>query len=113
MAFVNVNADASANIEHGLTDQESDIIHVQLLKKYRVTFYDNYDEMYATEMRKYVIPPAFNDFTDGLMDETHISREKLLTAIGDYNKTHPVHPLASNFEDSAFNYRPYQPCVIC
>ena len=64
-------------------------------------------------MRKYEIPQEFKDFTDGLMDETHINRYGLLQAIEDYERTSPEQQLPSMFTDSAFNCRPYQSCVIC
>jgi len=88
------------------------VINVQLLKKYRAMTYDIHDEEYAKQMKKHDIPDAFKEFTDGLMDETHINRFSLLQAIEDYNKTRPVIMLSLVFQDAAFNFRPYQSCVI-
>ena len=83
-------------------------------KKYRSTNYDKYDVMYAMKLKQYILPDSFHDFTDGLMSETHISRFQLLNAIDDYKKAglHNAFPLLINFEDCAFNYRPYQGCSI-
>jgi hypothetical protein len=83
------------------------------LKKYRARNYDKSDEEYATQMRKYEIPQEFRDFTEGLMDETHINRFGLLQAIEDYERTRPEIQLSCAFQNGAFNCRPYQPCVIC
>ena len=82
------------------------------LKKYRAEKYDVHDEKYATQMKKYEIPHEFRDFTEGLMDETHINRFGLLQAIEDFQRAHPDVELSCVFQDCAFNYRPYQPCVI-
>ena len=99
------------NMEQVNTEQ---VINVQLKKKYRAATYDIHDQTYATQMKRYNIPQAFNQFTDGLMDETHINRFSLLQAIDDYNKTEEskISQLESLFEDSAFNFRPYQACCI-
>ena len=88
---------------------------MQLRKKYRAAIYDIHDQEYATQMKKYTVPNAFNEFTDGLLAETHINRYSLLQAIDDYNKTEEskTYPLEMVFENTAFNYRPYQACVIC
>lgn len=92
--------------------QEPEIITVQLLKKYRSRNYDKSDEEYAMQMKKYTIPQEFRDFTEGLMDETHINRFGLLQAIEDFQRTRPEIQLSCAFQDCAFNFRPYQPCVI-
>ena len=94
--------------------QPDQVINVQLKKKYRAETYDKHDETYATQMKRYDIPQAFNKFTDGLMDETHINRFSLLQAIDDYNRTEDakLYPLQLPFQDVAFNFRPYQPCCI-
>ena len=96
------------------TTNEEPVINVQLLKKYRAANYDRSDEEYAKQMKKHTIPATFNDFTKGLMDETHINRFALLSAIDDYNKTETSEefPLECRFQDAAFNCRPYQPCII-
>ena len=93
---------------------EEQVINVQLKKKYRAETYDKHDETYATQIKRYDIPQAFNKFTDGLMDETHINRFSLLQAIDDYNRTEDakLYPLELPFQDVAFNFRPYQPCCI-
>jgi hypothetical protein len=85
------------------------------LRKYRAPSYDKYDEMYANRLKHYVIPDSFHVFTDYLMEESHINRFKLLDAIADYKASDVCKqfPLLINFEDTAFNYRPYQPgCII-
>ena len=82
------------------------------LKKYRYREYDVHDEKYATQMKKYDIPQEFKDFTEGLLDETHINRFALLQAIEDFQRARPDVELSGVFQDGAFNYRPYQPCVI-
>jgi hypothetical protein len=82
------------------------------LKKYRARSYDDFDKKYAIKMKNYDIPQEFRDFTCGLMEETHINRFGLLQAIEDYEQTKPEKELSSAFTDNAFNYRPYQPCII-
>jgi hypothetical protein len=114
-------------VQQEQVQQEQQVRHVQLvqdvqlqevhevqLKKYRAAKYDNDDQTYAMQMKRYCIPPAFNEFTDGLMDETHINRFGLLQAIDDYNKTEDskIFRLEAPFQDAAFNFRPYQPCCI-
>ena len=93
-------------------EQQTQVINVQLRKKYRAATYDKHDETYATQMKRYDIPQAFNDFTDGLMNETHINRFSLLEAIDDYKRTEDAKTLSPLFQDAAFNFRPYQPCCI-
>ena len=85
-----------------------------LRKIYRAATYDEYDEKYATHLKIHKIPDAFNTFTNGLMNEKYINRFSLLKAIDDYNKTEKSRefPLELAFENAAFNYRPYQPCII-
>jgi hypothetical protein len=101
-------------VQHVQVQQEQEVHLVQLKKKYRAEKYDNDDQTYAMQMKRYCIPPAFNEFTDGLMDETHINRFGLLQAIDDYNKTEDskIFRLEAPFQDAAFNFRPYQPCCI-
>jgi hypothetical protein len=93
---------------------QDQVINVQLKKKYRAETYDKHDETYAMQMKRYDIPRAFNKFTDGLMNETHINRFSLLQAIDDYNRTEDakMYPLELPFQDVAFNFRPYQSCCI-
>jgi hypothetical protein len=89
------------------------------LKKYRLQFeiYDEYDQKYATHMKSLPVEynrQPFDDFTDHLLDETYISRFKLLDAIRDYNASGigETYPLGDTFENAAYNYRPHQPCTI-
>ena len=82
------------------------------LKKYRAGSYDIHDETYANEMKKYSLPDEFHTFTDRLMDEPRINRYCLLNAIDEYNKT-GLPKLPAIFQDTAYNCRPYQVCVIC
>jgi len=83
-------------------------------RPYRAAKYDENDEKYATQMKLHNIPYTFNEFTDDLMDEKYINRFGLLQAIDDYKKTEEskICPLPHTFQDAAFNYRPYQPCII-
>ena len=78
------------------------------LKKYRNTHYDQYDELYAKHMRP-LGNAKFNEFTDGLLDETHISRFQLLEALQAYNKSAwgASHPLSMTFDKEAFNFKAY------
>ena len=81
-------------------------------RKYRAVKYDIHDQTYAKQMQFYDLPPEFNEFTDGLLKETHINRFDLLEAIDNYNaKGLPQLPCL--FQDVAFNCRPYQQCIIC
>jgi len=82
------------------------------LKKYRAYTYDIHDETYAIEVRKYSLPDEFHTFTDRVMEEPRINRSALLDAIRDYNKA-GLTALSAEFQDTAFNCRPYQVCVIC
>jgi hypothetical protein len=101
----------SEELENNLQEPANNL--QEPLKKYRARNYDKSDEEYATQMRKYEIPQEFRDFTEGLMDETHINRYGLLQAIDDYERTRPEIQLSCAFQNGAFNCRPYQPCVIC
>lgn len=85
-----------------------------MCKKYRVDIYDEYDKMYAIVLKRYTCPQAFHDFTENLMNETYINRFKLLDAIDDYKIAglHKKFPLLIEFQEKAFNYRPYQHCCI-
>jgi len=82
--------------------------------KYRASEYDIHDETYATKLKSFETPDEFNKFTDGLMNEKYINRYKLLNAINDYKNTdlYKINPLSTVFEDVAFNFRPYNNCVI-
>ena len=103
-------------------------------KPFRSINYDKYDILYAAHMKTmytYVetdIKEEFNTFTENLIDENSICRYKLLDAIEIF-KIFKYKLLKNNnnnkdykdyndyvswikFTDAAFNYRPYQPCVI-
>lgn len=86
-------------------------------QKYRLANenYDEFDAMYATRLKQYSLPDSFHNFTEGLMSEKYISRFKLLDAIDDYKRAglNKMNPLSVDFENSAFNYRPHQPCIVC
>lgn len=97
------------------------------LKPFRCSNYDKYDILYAAHMKtmyKYVendIKEEFNTFTENLINENSISRDKLLNAIDTFkyqykllknNDTNNDYTNWLRFTDAAFNYRPYQPCVI-
>ena len=103
------------------------------LKPYRSTTYDKYDILYASHMKRmytYVddtIKLEFNKFTENLLDEKEITRNQLLNAIDNfpYKYQYKINKDENKdknkvidfsawirFTDEAFNYRPYQPCVI-
>ena len=84
------------------------------LPKYRCPSYDIHDETYAKTLRNIEVNAVFNDFTQGLMNEPRINRFALLQAIDDYKAAglQKVSPLSVQFEDQAFNCRPYQACVV-
>ena len=89
------------------------------LKKYRLAneVYDEYDKKYADYMKSlrfFGNRQPFDDFTENLLEESHISRFQLLDAINDYKIAglNDEYPLETNFIDEAFNYRPHQPCTI-
>ena len=98
---------------------------------YRTANPDQYDTMYATkllEVLKFLSPElqtAFQEFTKNLMDEKQIGRHLLLEAIDDFtkhqnqNQNSIVSPILLSkdylwvqFNDLAFNYRPYQGCCV-
>jgi len=95
-------------------------------KIFRCIHYDQYDVLYATHMKRmyaYVendIKIEFTKFTEHLIDEENaISRNKLLDAIDEFkhillknNDTNNDYKNWIRFTDEAFNYRPYQPCII-
>lgn len=91
-------------------------------KKYRINpnLYDHYDTLYATKLSEIFqqnihsdAQESFNLFTENLMENKQISRNCLLDAIRDYEQTNGCDQLHVSFTNVAFNYRPYQPCVIC
>ena len=107
------------------------------LKKYRCANYDQYDILYASHMKRmYInvdetIKNEFNKFTENLLDENQITRNQLLNAIDNfpYKFQYKIKKDGNNdgnnddtqllnysqwtrFTDEAFNYRPYQPCII-
>ena len=103
------------------------------LKPYRSTTYDKYDILYASHLKRmytYVddtIKLEFNKFTENLLDEKEITRNQLLNAIDNfpYKYQYKINKDENKdknkvidfsawirFTDEAFNYRPYQPCVI-
>jgi hypothetical protein len=108
---------------------EENVTITEPLKPFRCSNYDKYDILYAAHMKtmyKYVendIKEEFNIFTENLINENSISRDKLLNAIDTFKYQYKL--LKNNdtdtnndysnwlrFTDAAFNYRPYQPCVI-
>ena len=117
------NATIANAIQPVIVSDNEEPIKVDLapppLKKYRLQpeIYDDYDKQYATYMQTLPIygnRQPFNDFTDDLLTETHISRFQLLDAIHEYNAAGlgETYPLGEAFENAAFNYRPHQPCTI-
>ena len=86
---------------------------------YRSGTYDISDKDYAEKLRKYYnqyvssqMKINFNRFSKNLINEEYINRYGLLNAISDFKKTDPFldsmeDPMWDNFEDNAFNYRPY------
>ena len=67
-----------------------------MTKKYRIANYDGYDKLYASGVKnsflynKRETQAKFNEFTDMLMEDTQISRFKLLDAIDDYDRSEYV-----------------------
>jgi hypothetical protein len=114
-----VIATASTKIEEEVTITET-------TKPFRGINFDKYDILYAAHMKtmyNYVesdIKEQFNTFTEHLIDEYAICRNKLLDAIDAFkykynntdNDTDNDNRNWIRFTDAAFNYRPYQPCVI-
>ena len=101
------------------------------LQPFRASNYDKFDIVYATHMKhmySYVeddIKEAFNTYTENLIDEEAITRFKLLDAIDTFKYKFQNKSIINNdtntnndysnwikFTDEAFNYRPYQPCII-
>ena len=86
----------------------------QILKKYRLVKYDQYDKEYAIAMKNSFYnninkstQNTFNDFTDNLMEEPFIGRSQLIDAIEDYERSmySRTFPLTKGFTDTAFNLR--------
>lgn len=116
----NINSDTTK-----IEIKSEPIINVQLLKSFRSTIYDNFDELYARHLKlKYVyvevdIKEEFNKHTENLLDERYICRNKLLDAIDTFGykfmlnkKDKYEYSGWTKFTDEAFNYRPHQPCII-
>ena len=85
--------------------------------KYRAVSYDIYDEKYATVLLQIFnnlpnsIRHDFNNISDNLMSCKRINRYCLLNAIRDFEDCNPhmnKNYMWIRFNDSAFNYRPYQ-----
>jgi hypothetical protein len=103
---------------------------IEMSLKYRPdsNVYDNYDELYAMEMKRHFSKLSinaqneFNLFTDNLMVEKFINNNKLMDAIKDFKKTEYFINIDNDFalpafawnvfDNESFNYRPWQPCVI-
>ena len=96
-----------------------------VLKPFRSNVYDNYDLLYANHMQylyTYVelnIKNKFDIFTENLVYEKYINRNQLLNAIDNFKykfvftiKNKDEYLGWTKFSDEAFNYRPYQPCII-
>jgi hypothetical protein len=122
-----INIENSIKISDTIkVDNESEpIINVQLLKPFRSTIYDNFDELYARHLKnRYIyvevdVKEAFNKHTENLLDEKYICRNKLLDAIDTFGykfmlnkKDKYEYSGWTKFTDEAFNYRPHQPCII-
>jgi hypothetical protein len=114
---------------------DNEKMNVETILKYRAHEYDIHDTTYAKELNvrfSYVpsyIQNKFNTFTKNLMNDEQINRFCLLNAIDDFNKYNNTHTddidnenkIDSaylndrdwiSFTDCAFNYRPYQSCMI-
>lgn len=134
MSEVNeVNAISEVNIANDICntnkiEEKVTIIEHTKPKIFRCINYDQYDVLYASHMKRmytYVennIKIEFTKFTEHLIDEENaISRNKLLDAIDEFkdiflknNDTNSNNDYKHwvRFTDEAFNYRPYQPCII-
>jgi len=111
-------------------------LETEISLKYRAAKYDQYDKTYADELRTYFyrlspeVKTKFNLLTKNLMNDEEINRYCLLNAIDDFVKRYnspnePFHDIDDvlektyiynvdwlAFTDQAFNYRPYQPCIV-
>ena len=115
---VNTSTDDTIKIEEEKKNS------IENSKPYRASNYDNYDILYAKHVRRlyeYVetdIKEEFNTFTEQLIDDNAISRHQLLDAIDTFKYKYKLLKNTDNysnwmrFTDEAFNYRPYQPCII-
>jgi hypothetical protein len=89
-------------------------------RSYRDYIFDHHDTDYANTLKRCftsndeITRQYFNEVTDNLMDDKQISRHGLLDAIDDYKRSgyNVFYPLSTVFTDNAFNYRPWQGCVI-
>ena len=89
-------------------------------RDYRDYIFDRHDTDYATTLNRSftsndeITRQYFNEVTDNLMADKQISRNGLLDAIDDYKRSgyNVDYPLSTVFTDNAFNYRPWQGCVI-
>ena len=100
------------------------------MKKYREHEYDESEKEYATTVQKSFtwvnaeLQKKFNQFTEDLMTEPAIKRHLLLEALRDfkrsdlYTEKSSIYTTMNNynafveFECTAFNCRPWQPCTI-
>jgi hypothetical protein len=85
-------------------------------KRFRNRIYDVQDMMYADKLSNlYYInhtqatKEKFNFFSEYLMDEPAIKKERLIYAIEEYKKTpdNIKYPLSLFFESAALNFKPY------
>ena len=89
-------------------------------RNYRGYIFDRHDTDYANTLKgcftsnDEATQQHFNEVTGNLMTDKQISRHGLLDAIDDYKRSgyNVDYPLSSVFTDNAFNYRPWQGCVI-
>lgn len=121
---VNTSFNDITKIEEENKIEESKKNSIENSKPYRASNYDNYDILYAKHVRRmyqYVetdIKEEFNTFTEHLIDDNAISRHQLLDAIDTFKYKYKLLKNTDNysnwmrFTDEAFNYRPYQPCII-
>ena len=108
--------DTTKDMKHVLAKQvpaTEPEIYVQIpVRKYRAHKYDIHDETYAKELSTYSLPEEFHTFTERLMYEPRMNRFALLRAIDDYKQA-GLPALSIQFQDTAFNFRTHQACVIC
>jgi len=108
---------------------DNDIVIVLKYRPSPLYKFDNYDELYAIELKRHFsrlnenAQKEFNLFTDNLMIEKFINRNCLLDAIADFKKTDYFTTITQKeydlpnyawtiFDNNSFNCRPYQPCII-
>jgi hypothetical protein len=122
---VNTSLDDTTKIEEHVEEHVTEKKNsIENSKPYRAINYDNYDILYAKHVRRlyeYVetdIKEEFTTFTEHLIDDNAISRHQLLDAIDTFKYKYKLLKNTDNysnwmrFTDEAFNYRPYQPCII-